>query len=91
MRRPTRLPNTSRPSLPNAIANPRDDLVTSLVQASDGGDRLDATELFSMIGGLLFAGYDTTRNQLGLAMVLFSEHPDQWRLLAQDPALVPRQ
>lgn len=70
-------------------ASPRDDLVTSLVQASDGGDRLDAIELFSMIGGLLFAGYDTTRNQLGLAMILFNDHPDQWRLLAERPELAP--
>jgi cytochrome P450 len=42
-----------------------------------------------MLGGLLFAGYDTTRNQLGLAMSLFCEHPDQWRLLAERPDLVP--
>ena len=71
------------------VASPRDDLVTSLVQASDGSDRLSATELFSMIGGLLFAGYDTTRNQLGLALMLFADHPEQWSMLAERPALVP--
>lgn len=70
-------------------ANPRDDLVTSLVQASEGGDRLNDTELFSMIGGLLFAGYDTTRNQLGQALMLFNDHPDQWALLAERPDLAP--
>jgi hypothetical protein len=69
---------------------PRDDLVTSLVQASEDGDRLSEPELFSMIGGILFAGYDTTRNQLGAAMATFCHHPDQWRLLAEQPDLAPK-
>src|SRR4051794_35897353 len=43
-----------------------------------------------MIGGLLFAGYDTTRNQLGLAMFTFAQHCDQWALIAKDPELVPK-
>lgn len=71
-------------------AAPRDDLVTSLVQASEDGDRLSANELFSMIGSILFAGYDTTRNQLGLAIAKFCEHPDQWILLGEQPDLAPR-
>jgi cytochrome P450 len=69
---------------------PRDDLVTSLVEASEDGDRLSPLELFSMIGGILFAGYDTTRNQLGMAMAKFCERPDQWKLLAEQPDLAPR-
>jgi cytochrome P450 len=71
-------------------AEPRDDLVTSLVQASEDGDRLSELELFSMIGGLVFAGYDTTRNQLGFAMHTFCAHPEQWKLLGDDPTLAPR-
>jgi hypothetical protein len=69
--------------------DPRDDLVTALVQAEEAGDRLSDWELRAMIGGLLFAGFDTTRNQLGLAMALFAAHPDQWALLAGRPDLVP--
>jgi cytochrome P450 len=42
-----------------------------------------------MIGGLLFAGVDTTRNQLGLAMHTFCEHPDQWALLGDEPERAP--
>jgi hypothetical protein len=64
---------------------PQDDLVTRLIQAEDGGDRLSPIELRSMIGALLFAGYDTTRNQLGIALALFAEHPQQWRLLGDHP------
>jgi cytochrome P450 len=66
---------------------PRDDLVTRLIEAEDGGDRLSPIELRSMIGALLFAGYDTTRNQLGIAMWLFAEHQEQWRLLGERPDL----
>ena len=33
------------------------------------------------------AGTDTTRNQLAAAVQVFCEHPDQWRLLAEQPEL----
>ena len=68
---------------------PRDDMVTALAQVEDGGDRLSDLELRSLIAGLLFAGFDTTRNQLGLAMALFADHPDQWALLVERPELAP--
>jgi cytochrome P450 len=70
--------------------HPGDDLITELVRAEEAGDRLSDDELRSLIIGLLFAGYDTTRNQLGLAMWLFAQHPDQWELLAAQPELAPR-
>ena len=65
----------------------RDDLVTELVEAEEEGDRLTDDELRSLIIGLLFAGYDTTRNQLGLGMWLFARHPEQWALLRERPDL----
>jgi cytochrome P450 len=68
---------------------PRDDLVTSLLksqsQAGEGG--LTAAELRDALVLLIFGGFDTTRNQLGLAMQLFLEHPGQWRLLGERPEL----
>lgn len=66
-------------------ARPRDDFMTALVQARDGGDRLSEQELRDMVVMLVMAGIDTTRNQLGLAMALFLDHPDQWALLAREP------
>ena len=35
----------------------------------------------------IFGGVDTTRAQLGFAMMLFAEHPAQWSHLARDPSL----
>jgi hypothetical protein len=70
-------------------ARPQDDLVTALIQAEDGGDRLSGPELRTLIASLLFAGYDTTRNQLGIGLFLFAQFPEQWRLVRDQPALVP--
>ena len=69
--------------------NPRDDFVTCLVQAPDGEAGLTAAELRDSLVLLIFGGFDTTRNQLGLAMQVFLDHPGQWRLLAQRPELGP--
>jgi cytochrome P450 len=70
---------------------PCDDLVTSLLksqsqsQAGEGG--LTTAELRDALVLLIFGGFDTTRNQLGLAMQVFLEHPGQWRLLGERPEL----
>jgi cytochrome P450 len=69
---------------------PRDDLLTTLIQAEEEGDRLSSTELAIMCEAVLIGGTDTTRNQLGCAVALFCEHPDQWARLAEQPELAPR-
>ncbi|MGI9389487.1 MAG: cytochrome P450 [Boseongicola sp.] len=38
----------------------------------------------------IFGGVDTTRAQLGFAMALFADHPDQWTWLRAHPDRVPR-
>lgn len=69
-------------------AHPRDDFVTAFVNASAPEDgRLSDEELRDGLVMLIFAAFDTTRNQLGLAMQTFLAHPDQWRLLGQRPDL----
>ena len=70
--------------------HPEDDLVTALIQAEDGGDRLSAVELRTLIASLLFAGYDTTRNQLGIGLFVFTQFPQQWTLLGERPELAPK-
>jgi len=67
---------------------PGDDVVSSLVQAHDAQDgRLSDIELRAMVSLIIFGGMDTTKNQLGLAMQLFVDHPDQCALLAERPEL----
>ncbi|WP_428116950.1 cytochrome P450 [Candidatus Poriferisodalis sp.] len=70
-------------------AAPRDDLLSDLIAVSEAGDRLSTEELLSLANSLLLAGTDTTRNQLGCAVALFAQHPDQLRLLADDLSQAP--
>jgi len=62
-----------------------DDLVSDLICAHDDGDRLGHDELLMLVGTLLIAGTDTTRNQLAAAVHALSDHPDQWTLLGDHP------
>ena len=71
-------------------ADPQDDLLSALIAAEADGDRLSPRELRLMVATLLFAGQDTTRHQLGLALARFAEHPEQWALLGERPELAER-
>jgi cytochrome P450 len=70
--------------------DPREDLLTDLIAAEEDGDKLDAEELLMMVNAVIIGGTDTTRNQLGCSVALFAEHPDQWKLLADNPEIAPR-
>lgn len=50
----------------------------------------DRQALVDLIVISLFGGVDTTRAQLGFAMILFSKHPEQWTWLRQNRASVPQ-
>ncbi len=80
----------SRELIAQRRAKPADDLITALIAAEEAGDRLTSDELVTMVGAVIVGGTDTTRNQLGCAIGLFAEHPDQWALLAERPELAPR-
>ena len=71
-------------------AKPADDLLTDLIAAEEQGDRLTNDELVMMVEAVIVGGTDTTRNQLGLCLAVFLDHPDQWAQLASDPSLAPR-
>jgi cytochrome P450 len=69
---------------------PGDDLLSVLIAAEEAGDRLSTDELVMLAEAVLMAGTDTTRNQLACSVALLCAHPDQWRLLVDDPSLAPR-
>jgi cytochrome P450 len=71
-------------------AAPADDLLSDLIAIEEAGDRLSNDELVSLAVAVLMAGTDTTRNQLGCAVALFAEYPEQWAILAERPELAPR-
>ncbi|AQT82282.1 cytochrome [Mycolicibacterium litorale] len=69
--------------------NLSDDLISDLIRAEDGCDRLTHGELLMLAAALLVAGTDTTRNQLAAAVHALCDHPEQWALLARRPELAP--
>jgi cytochrome P450 len=64
---------------------PGDDLISSLIQAEDAGDRLSHDELRNLVLNILVGGVDTSQSQLAHAIRLLAEHPDQWEQLRRDP------
>jgi cytochrome P450 len=69
-------------------AVPADDLVTALVGATDG-EQLTEGELLKMLHLLIFAGTESTQKLLGNMVLAFMKHPEQYRALRNDPALIP--
>jgi len=69
--------------------HPGEDLMSQLIRASEGGVRLNETELRAIAGLVLAAGFETTVNLLGNGIRLLLNSPDQLALLRDDPALWP--
>ncbi len=65
----------------------KDDFVGTLLKATLDGKAITDEELLSLVSLLIFAGFDTTRNQIGLGIKTFSKHPKQWKLLGENPDL----
>jgi cytochrome P450 len=68
---------------------PRDDLLSALIGAEVDGERLTDEELLSFSFLLLIAGNETTRNLVSLGTLALIAHPDQHRMLVEDPGLIP--
>jgi cytochrome P450 PksS len=66
---------------------PRDDLITTLVQAEEAGDRLSEHELIATIFLLLIAGYETTVNLIGNGALALLQNPAERERFEQNPAL----
>jgi cytochrome P450 PksS len=69
-------------------ARPQDDLTSALLATEERDDRLSPVELMSMIFLLIAAGYETTGNLIGNGVWALLRHPDQFRLLRENPSLV---
>jgi cytochrome P450 len=70
-------------------ANPRDDLLSDLVNAQVDGERpLDDAELLSILQQLMVAGNETTTSSLAGGLVHLIRNPDQAEKVRADPTLV---
>jgi len=69
--------------------NPTDDLTSVLVHAEVDGEKLEEHEIVMGFFLLVAAGNDSTKATYCSGMRALIEHPDQRRLLVEDPTLVP--
>ncbi|MEU8681071.1 cytochrome P450 [Streptomyces sp. NPDC048611] len=68
-----------------------DDLLSELIRThDDDGGRLSDVEMVTMILTVVLAGHETTAHLIGNGTTALLTHPDQLRLLRDDPALMPR-
>ena len=70
-------------------AAPGDDLVSALIDARDGDERLDSQELLSTIFQLMVAGHDTTASLIGNSVVALLRNPTQLAKLRGDATKIP--
>jgi cholest-4-en-3-one 26-monooxygenase len=69
--------------------NPRDDLVSVLMNAEVDGEKLSEVEFNSFFLLLAVAGNETTRNLISGGMLALFEHPEEFARLRANPALLP--
>ncbi|WAC92464.1 cytochrome P450 [Mycobacterium sp. Aquia_213] len=67
-------------------AHPDDDVISRLSAADD----LDDTGATLLSFALLFAGHETTVVQISLGTLMLLANRDQWSMLQNQPALIPR-
>jgi cholest-4-en-3-one 26-monooxygenase len=70
-------------------ADPRDDIVTKLINAEIDGDKLSQAEFEMFMMLLTVAGNETTRNTTAHGMLALMRHPDAYRALVDDLSLLP--
>ena len=68
---------------------PREDLLSGLVQAEHEGSKLAYEEMISMLVLLLVAGNETTTTLIGNAVLELMAHPEEMERLRRDPSLLP--
>lgn len=71
-------------------ADPQDDLLSGMIQASDGEDKLTEEEIIVNTLLIYAAGFETTTHLLGNTVRQLVAHPDQHQLLRDDRSLIPQ-
>lgn len=72
-------------------SSPRDDLISALIQASHDEDPpVPFSQLLNVCAQLTVAGRETTAHLFSTLVYRLLSLPDQWRLVCEDPANIPK-
>ncbi len=76
-------------AIADARKHPGDNLLTFMLGASEGAEKLSSEELLSLAKLLLIAGNETTTKLIGLMMNQLLSNPHALRELGEAPGLIP--
>lgn len=65
---------------------PKNDLITLLIEAEEQGEKLTEDELVASVMQLLNAGHEATVNVVGNGVFALMQHREQWDALVNDPS-----
>ena len=71
------------------VDNPREDVLSALIAADVEGRSLSREEVLDICFLFLIAGLDTVTDSLDCFFVYLAKHPDQRRMLIEQPDIVP--
>lgn len=66
-------------------SHPRDDILTALISAEEGGDRLSHDELVVLFTNIFGGAIETTASVIASGLYELTRHPDQAALLRAEP------
>lgn len=65
--------------------SPREDLLSSMLAATEDGETLTEIEMLGALQVLIVAGHDTTSNTMALGLAALAEHPEFWDYMYRHP------
>ncbi|MEV6331159.1 cytochrome P450 [Streptomyces sp. NPDC051909] len=89
MRQVSRLNDYLREHVLDRRRNPRDDLITKLVQSEVDGENLSDNEVVNFSNVLLIAGHITTTMLLGSTILCLDRNPEWFARVRADRSLIP--
>lgn len=85
----TKLAELLLPFVEARRSQPSDDLISRLLAAEAGGEKLSTRDVLATCILMLVAGHETTTRLIGNAMYCFTEHPEVLAELQANPAVIP--
>lgn len=77
-----------RPILEDRRQEPRDDLLSAMLQAEEDGERLNERDLLALVTLIMVAGHETTTSLIGNTVIELLRSPGERKRLQDNPELL---